>query len=59
VGSESFGTALRRLRERSGLTQEQLAECAGLSAKSISVLERGERRHPYPTPSARWLRRCG
>ncbi len=39
---------LRRLRERAGLTQEQLAGRAGLSAKAISALERGERRHPYP-----------
>jgi tetratricopeptide (TPR) repeat protein/DNA-binding XRE family transcriptional regulator len=48
VATESFPEALRRLRERAGLTQEQLAERAGLSAKAISALERGERRHPYP-----------
>ena len=30
------------------MTQEQLAERAGLSVKAISALERGERRHPYP-----------
>ncbi len=44
----SFGTQLRKLREHSGLTQEQLGERAGLSANAISSLERGERRHPYP-----------
>jgi transcriptional regulator with XRE-family HTH domain len=33
---------------RSGLTQEQLAERAGISTNAISALERGERRHPYP-----------
>ncbi|MGH3912834.1 MAG: ATP-binding protein [Pseudonocardiaceae bacterium] len=48
VGHESFGSALRRLRERAGLTQEQLADRAGLSVKAVSALERGERRHPYP-----------
>jgi tetratricopeptide (TPR) repeat protein/transcriptional regulator with XRE-family HTH domain len=48
VPFESFGTALRRLRERSRLTQEQLAERAGLSARGIRALERGERQHPYP-----------
>jgi predicted ATPase/DNA-binding XRE family transcriptional regulator len=43
-----FGTRLRRLRETAGLTQEELAEMADLSAKGISDLERGERRRPYP-----------
>jgi transcriptional regulator with XRE-family HTH domain len=36
------------LREASGLTQEELAEKAYLSAKNISDLERGKRRRPYP-----------
>jgi len=40
--------ALRRLRVRAGLTQEQLAESAGLSPRAIRALERGERQHPYP-----------
>ena len=39
---------LRRLREAAGLTQEELADRAGLSRKAISVLERGERKRPYP-----------
>lgn len=43
----SFGEQLRRLREAAGLTQEQLAERAGMSAKGISALERGERQRPY------------
>jgi predicted ATPase/DNA-binding XRE family transcriptional regulator len=43
-----FGTLLRRLREDSGLTQEELAARAGLSAKGISDLERGARRRPHP-----------
>src|SRR5829696_3100777 len=43
-----FGRRLRRLREAAGLTQEELAEKADLSAKGISDLERGERRRPYP-----------
>jgi len=47
VASESFGTQLRRLRKRAGLTQEQLAERAKLSVNAISALERGERRYPY------------
>jgi predicted ATPase/transcriptional regulator with XRE-family HTH domain len=44
----SFGSCLRRLREAAGLTQEELASKAGLSARAISVLERGERKRPYP-----------
>jgi transcriptional regulator with XRE-family HTH domain len=44
----SFGVRLRRLRETAGLTQEELASRAGLTAKAISALERGERKRPYP-----------
>jgi predicted ATPase/DNA-binding XRE family transcriptional regulator len=48
-GSEdSFGVRLRRLREVAGLTQEELASRASLSADAVSALERGLRRHPYP-----------
>ena len=43
-----FGERLRRLREAAGLTQEELASRAGLTAKAISALERGERKRPYP-----------
>jgi predicted ATPase/transcriptional regulator with XRE-family HTH domain len=43
-----FGAQLRRLRQTAGLTQEELAARAGLAAKNISDLERGERRYPYP-----------
>ena len=43
----TFGGRLRALREAAGLTQEELAERAGLSARGISALERGDRRRPY------------
>ena len=43
-----FGARLRRLREAAGLTQEGLAERAGLTARGISDLERGARKRPYP-----------
>jgi predicted ATPase/DNA-binding XRE family transcriptional regulator len=36
-----FASLLRRYRRRGGLTQEELAERAGLSVASISLLERG------------------
>ncbi|MBA2712246.1 MAG: XRE family transcriptional regulator [Rubrobacteraceae bacterium] len=44
----TFGVELRRLRKATGLTQEELAARAGLTAKAVSVLERGERKRPYP-----------
>ncbi|MDQ4099331.1 MAG: helix-turn-helix domain-containing protein, partial [Chloroflexota bacterium] len=48
-GSErSFGARLRRLREAAGLTQEELADRAGLSPVAVGKLERGQRRRPYP-----------
>lgn len=41
-----FALALRRYRLAAGLTQEELAERAGLSVRGISNLERGVRRAP-------------
>ena len=41
-----FGEALRRYRLAAGLTQEALAECAGLSRRGISDLERGVNQTP-------------
>ena len=42
----TFGELLRRYRTAAGLTQEELAARAGLTPQGISLLERGERRHP-------------
>jgi len=39
---------LRRYRFSNGLTQETLAQRAGLSVRAIADLERGVRRYPYP-----------
>jgi predicted ATPase/transcriptional regulator with XRE-family HTH domain len=44
----SFGVRLRRERETLGLSQEELAERAGLSSHAVSALERGTRTRPYP-----------
>jgi len=41
VNTPDFASLLRRYRRRSGLTQEELAERAGLSVASVSLLERG------------------
>jgi transcriptional regulator with XRE-family HTH domain len=37
-----FGATVRRLRERRGWTQEQLAEIAEMSATYVGFIERGE-----------------
>lgn len=44
----SFQDLLRRYRRNRNLTQEALAERAGISVRAISDLERGVRTHPYP-----------
>ncbi len=41
-----FGGLLRRHRREAGLSQEKLAELAGLSVDAIAALERGRRRAP-------------
>ena len=45
----SFADVLRRARRRAGLTQEELAERAGLSARAITAIERGISRAPHKT----------
>ena len=45
--ANAFGALLRQHRTRAGLTQEELAERAGLSVRGLVYLERGTR-HPYP-----------
>jgi non-specific serine/threonine protein kinase len=48
-----FGELLRRHRAAAGLTQAELAERAGLSARGVSDLERGARRAPRRATLAR------
>jgi transcriptional regulator with XRE-family HTH domain len=48
----SFGSLLRTLRLRARLTQEVLAERAGVSVATIGALEEGQRRRPYPATVA-------
>jgi transcriptional regulator with XRE-family HTH domain len=45
--SGHFGALLRGLRRRSALTQQSLAERAGLSVQAIAALESGLRNAPY------------
>src|SRR5215471_5587266 len=43
----TFGSLLRRARRTAGLSQEALAERAGISVDAISALERGLSRAPH------------
>jgi transcriptional regulator with XRE-family HTH domain/tetratricopeptide (TPR) repeat protein len=43
----AFGTLLRRARRAAGLTQEEVAERAGISVRTISNLERGVSHAPH------------
>ncbi len=42
----TFAELVQHYRRRTGLTQEQLAERARLSARALSDLERGVKTHP-------------
>lgn len=44
-----FAPVLRRFRLAAGLTQEALAEKAGVSVEAVRTLEGGRRRYPRPT----------
>ena len=52
-GEQRFGDVLRHYRALAGLTQEGLAERAGLSRRGIADLERGARHFPYPDTARR------
>jgi transcriptional regulator with XRE-family HTH domain len=54
-----FGELLRRNRLAAGLTQEGLAELAGMSSRGIADLERGARRWPYPATVRRLAKGLG
>lgn len=46
--ASTLAALLRAHRESAGLSQEELAQRAGLSPHAISALERGTRTRPYP-----------
>jgi len=55
----SFGLLLQRYRVAAGLSQEELAERAGLSRRGISDLERGARAFPLLDEGLALARRDG
>ena len=58
-GSGSLGGTLHRLRVAACLTQQALAERAGISADAVAALERGRRQHPRPDTIDRLARALG
>jgi predicted ATPase/DNA-binding XRE family transcriptional regulator len=51
--TEPFGAWLKRLRQAAGLTQEELAEKAGISGRTVSDAERGLRTSVYADTARR------
>ena len=58
-GTGVFGEYLRRLRLEAGLSQDALAERAGISADAVASLERGRRRTPRPVTARRLIDALG
>src|SRR4051794_8111619 len=58
-GPVQFGEVLRNHRRAAGLTQEELAERAGVSPRSISGLERGEGATPRRDTVAQLVQALG
>ena len=54
-----FGESVRAFRQRSGLTQEELAARAGVSVRSIRDIEAGRTGRAVPVPSGCSPRRSG
>lgn len=56
---EPVGDWLRKQRKAAGLTQEELAERAGVSPRTVANLERGKTRQPYPSSLRSLVRALG
>jgi predicted ATPase/DNA-binding CsgD family transcriptional regulator/DNA-binding XRE family transcriptional regulator len=55
----AFGALLQTYRQAAGLSQQELAERAGLSPRGISDLERGARKNPHPGTARRLAQALG
>ena len=49
MNAECFAARLRELRDQSGLTQQQLADAAGLTREGVAQLETGRREPAWRT----------
>jgi tetratricopeptide (TPR) repeat protein/transcriptional regulator with XRE-family HTH domain len=47
AAGQSLGALVRRYRRAAGLTQEELADSSGLSARAVADIERGRTSRPY------------
>ena len=56
---DGLGASVRRLRKQHGLSQEELAEAAGLSRRELGRIERGEVDVPRPETADRIARALG
>jgi transcriptional regulator with XRE-family HTH domain len=52
VAEDTFGARLKQLRAQAGLTQQELADRAGLHKQSVSRLEQDEYSPTWPTVQA-------
>ena len=59
AGDHDLGSLLRRHRVTAGLSQEELAERAGISTRAVSDIERGMRRSVYRDTVARLVSALG
>lgn len=53
-----IGIGLKKLRKRTGLTQEEMSGLLGVEQSHVSAIEKG-RRYPSFDVAQRWAERCG
>jgi len=57
--TSEFGKLLQQYRRKAGLSQDELAEQAGLSRRGVADLERGARKWPHPANARRLCEALG
>lgn len=59
MSEDTFAQRLKRLREKAGLTQQQLADASGLTQGAVCDLERGRRPDPRVSTAAALAKALG